>query len=53
MQALSRGSFTSKLDMDDIQRFFTTRMGHGALNMIKEGKQMPWYFFESSMAQYP
>jgi hypothetical protein len=37
--------------MDEIRRFWKPRMGHGALNMIKEGKKMPWDIVESSMTK--
>jgi len=34
--------------MNAIKRFFTSRMGHGALSMVEEGKQMPKDIIESS-----
>jgi len=51
-QTLVRRYFSSKLDIDAIRIFFfSSRMDCKALNMVKEGKQVPWDIVESSQAQ--
>jgi hypothetical protein len=42
------GSFTSELDLYAIRRFLAPVMGHGALNMVEEGKTINEYIVEYS-----